>query len=253
MRLKSLTASFLLACVIGAGVVFSGRPVFASASTGCAQINGHSDTISGASPTFTQSFNAGDKITVTVTSTGLWEVDLFQPWLISGSGHQTGNGSFSMTVPVTGDADVVVAAAVGSTIDFVITCTPADSTTTDSGSVTTATENEPAPPPPAVWGGDPNSTAHNYDGRIGASQADRYAVYCDNGEFQVWDGVNGVKVGSMSYEAIAELPNPASVAIGDNVFIGHSNNELAAVIPGQFEKFGIALDSCIGGGYDVHR
>jgi hypothetical protein len=246
----SRTALLCLMLLIGSFARSTGSVL--AASPGCTAVNGRNGISLLGSSSFSADFIAGEKIFITLTTDPAvsWSITLSQPGSLVDSGMRTGNGTFNITVPRTsaGTVDITGYDFNPPGVGYTITCTglpPVPGTSVE--------EPRAAPPPIELWEGAPNSVAGNYDGRINATRADRYAVYCKAGELQVWDGVVGQKVGRMSYTQLAQLANPVSVAIGTNVFLGRSNNELAVVIPGVFEKFGIPLDKCINGDYDIRR
>jgi hypothetical protein len=100
-----------------------------------------------------------------------------------------------------------------------------------------------APPPPPRWEGFGYDL--DYDGRVNATMADRYAVYCHLDELQVWDSATNSKIGFFSYSDILTLANPGLSRIGDEIWLGRSNNTLIVVGPGEFTKDEINMDKCV--------
>jgi hypothetical protein len=116
---------------------------------------------------------------------------------------------------------------------------------------TLASSGASAPNPPAIvapqntWDGSPSSP--NYDGRIGATMADRYAVYCKDGELQVWDGAENNKVAGIAFSRVAAMLSGSMLRIGEGVHLGRGENILVVVGPGEFVKDGLDVGACTGG------
>jgi hypothetical protein len=93
---------------------------------------------------------------------------------------------------------------------YVITIT---ATNPNLGVVFTGSITCPTPPWPFVWEGFPVSPI--YDGRIDATQADRFALYCQIGELQVWDSVTSQKIVAIPTADVGDLEDGDSLTDSD--------------------------------------
>jgi hypothetical protein len=81
------------------------------------------------------------------------------------------------------------------------------------GIVFTGSIQCPGAPRPFVWEGFSESPI--YDGRIDATQADRFALYCQISELQIWDSLTGQKIVAIPATDIAALEDGESLTDSD--------------------------------------
>lgn len=231
------------------------RPTDAQ-STGCSTIGQLSVQVQSSSRSMTADFDAGDIISVSAYY--VVDPNVGYPLILDVSGaSQTGN-PVSYTIPLTGSYTVTVTSNFDALQQLTATCTPAPPTATPTNTATnTATNtltptNTPTPTFTRTPSSTPTSTVTQMptatqtprptlvpwsgatDGRLGASPAEAYSLWCSGNNLNVWSAASGrgVQIASIPLVSLVgqpigfNLPYPAT---GGPLFVLRSGQDAFAV------------------------